>query len=220
MRTRHRVLFVLVAILALGAATSVLLSTGRPGANGFVGPLRSVAASPASAADEPGAAPGTTVFLVRHAEPLHPPPESAPRNPALNRLGRERAERLAQVLGDAGIDGILSTDLHRTLQTAAPLAERLGLEVETYDHRELPELAERLRATPGRFLVSGHSNTTPELVRLLGGDPGEPIDEKTEFDRLYVVVLEPGREPVTLLLHYGEPPGQWPPPDPAALAEP
>ena len=27
----------------------------------------------------------------------------------------------------------------------------------------------------------------------LGGDPGEPIDEKIEFDRLYVVTLVPGR---------------------------
>ena len=174
--------------------------------------------SPAVAADE--AAAGTTVFLVRHAEALYPPPEDAPRNPPLNRIGHRRAARLAQVLSDAGISGILSTDLHRTLQTAGPLAERLGLEIERYDHRALPALAQRLAATPGRFLVSGHSNTTPEMVRLLGGDPGEPIDEKTEFDRLYVVTLAPGRPVSTLLLHYGEPPGTWPPADPAALAEP
>ena len=149
----------------------------------------------------------TVVFLVRHAERLDPPPEDAPRDPPLNRLGRERAARLADVLRDAGITAILSTDLQRTQQTAGPLAERLGLEIEIYDHQALPALAARLAGEPGRYLVSGHSNTTPELVRLLGGEPGEPIDEPTEFDRLYVVTLAAGRPATTVLLRYGEPPG-------------
>lgn len=149
----------------------------------------------------------TTIFLVRHAEALYPPPENAPRNPPLNRIGRERAGRLAEVLQDSGISRILSTDLDRTLQTAGPLAERLRLEIELYDPKALAALAERLAATPGRFLVSGHSNTTPEMVRLLGGEAGEPIDEKIEFDRLYIITLAPRRPVSTLLLHYGEPPG-------------
>jgi broad specificity phosphatase PhoE len=196
MRACHRTLSLLAAILVIGTT-----------------PLAS-----ATAESEPG--PSTTVFLVRHAEALYPPPADAPRNPPLNRLGRARAAQLANVLGDTGLTGILSTDLNRTLATADPLAARLGLEIERYDHRALAALADRLRATPGRFLVSGHSNTTPQLVRLLGGDPGEPIDEKTEFDRLYVVTLAPGRPVSTVLLHYGSPPGDWPPADPAALAEP
>ncbi len=170
---------------------------------------------------ESAAAPAaTTVFLVRHAETLYPPPEGAPRDPPLNRLGRERASRLAEVLRDAGLTGILSTDLRRTRQTAGPLAEHLGIEIEVYDHSALPALAARLAATPGRFLVSGHSNTTPEMVRLLGGEPGEPIDEQTEFDRLYVVTLAAGRPPSTVRLHYGTAPGTWPPANPTALAEP
>ena len=196
MGTSTRVLFLIAVILAVGAA------------------------APMSGADDGEAMPGTTVFLVRHAEALYPPPEDAPRNPPLNRLGRGRAAQLANLLLDAGITGILSTDLHRTLETARPLADSLSLEIERYDHRALPALAERLAATTGRFLVSGHSNTTPEMVRLLGGDPGEPIDEKTEFDRLYIVTMAPGRPVSTLLLHYGRPPGTWPPADPAALAEP
>ncbi len=180
-----------------------------------------VAGCGAAPPSEPGdATPRTVVFLVRHAEPLYPPPAEAPRDPPLDRLGRERAERLADILADAGIDRILSSDYRRTRETTGPLAERLGLEVELYDPGALGELAARLTVTPGRMLVAGHSNTTPELVRLLGGDPGAPIDERIEFDRLYVVVLEPSREPLTTLLHYGEPPGTWPPADPAALAEP
>lgn len=182
--------------------------------------LVSGAALPSSATAEAAEATGTKIFLVRHAEKLYPPPDDAARNPPLNRLGRERAAQLANVLHDAGITGILSTDLLRTLRTAGPLAEKLGLEIEIYDPNDLPALAQRLAARQGRFLVSGHSNTTPEMVRLLGGDPGEAIDENTEFDRLYVVTLAPGRPVETLLLHYGEPPGSWPPADPAVLAEP
>ena len=217
---RSRVALALVLALTAGVAIFALVRTAIPQTNGFVGELRLLPGGPVALVDAPALELVTTVFLVRHAEALYPPPEEAPRNPPLNRLGRERAARLADVLQDAGITAILSTDLRRTLQTAGPLAERLGLEIETYDHRALPALADRLANTPGRFLVSGHSNTTPELVRLLGGEPGEPIEEKTEFDRLYVVTLAPGRPVSTLLLHYGEPPGTWPPADPAALAEP
>ena len=36
-----------------------------------------------------------------------------------------------------------------------------------------------------RHLVVGHSNTTPPLVELFGGDAGPPIDEASEYDRLY-----------------------------------
>ena len=54
-----------------------------------------------------------------------------------------------------------------------------------------------------RILVAGHSNTTPKLVELLGGNPGPPIDEKTEYDRLYVVVLGADGAVTTTLLRYG-----------------
>ena len=45
---------------------------------------------------------------------------------------------------------------------------------------------------------------TPELVGLLGGDAGAPIDEKVEYDRLYVVSIAPGEEVDTILLRYGD----------------
>ena len=41
-------------------------------------------------------------------------------------------------------------------------------------------------------LVVGHSNTTPQLAELLGAEPGDPIVEKTEYDRLYVINLDTG----------------------------
>ena len=60
-------------------------------------------------------------------------------------------------------------------------------------------LAATLRSTPGRHLVVGHSNTTPALVELLGGDSGGPIDE-AEYDRFYVLTLHPGGSVTTVVL--------------------
>lgn len=148
----------------------------------------------------------TVVYLVRHAEKVEPPPAESPRDPPLNDAGRERAAELARVLGNAGVTRILSTDYRRTRETAAALAEALGLQVEIYDALGLPELADRLRSGPGRVVVVGHSNTTPLLVELLGGDPGPPIDEAMEYDRLYVMVFEQGRPPTTIRLRYGASP--------------
>jgi hypothetical protein len=56
--------------------------------------------------------------------------------------------------------------------------------------------------------VVGHSNTTPQLVGLLGGEAGKPIDDSREFDRLYIVVLGRTGEVTTMQLRYGEPSGR------------
>ncbi len=157
-----------------------------------------------------GDAAAITLFLVRHAEPIHPPPEDAPRDPRLNAMGQNRADALARLLESAGIERVLSSDYHRTRETAAPIAEALGLDVELYDPGNLTDLAEVLLATPGRTLVAGHSNTTPELVGLLGGEPGEPIDEGMEFDRLYILTGSREAGISTVVLRYGAPvPEDW-----------
>lgn len=145
----------------------------------------------------------TIVYLLRHAEPEMPAMGATSSNPGLNMAGRERAHALVHVLQEAGITEVLSTDFNRTRQTVTPLAQALGLQVEVYDHRALDALAERLKRTPGRFVVAGHSNTTPQLVALLGGEPGEPIDENYEFDRLYQVAIGADGSVTTTLLRYG-----------------
>lgn len=141
---------------------------------------------------------GTVIYLVRHAERA----EDGTADPPISGAGEARAALLAHVLGDAGITRVLSTDYRRTRSTAEPLADRLGLAVEAYDPRDLVGLAAALR-TGSRTLVVGHSNTTPELVAALGGDPGTPAGEP-EYDRLYVVTLIHDGA-VTALLRYGDP---------------
>lgn len=122
-----------------------------------------------------------TLYLVRHAE------KQAGDDPALTEAGTARAETLADLLESEGIEAIWSTDYARTRDTAAPLADRLDLEVRLYDPSDLPGLTEQLKAEAQTALVVGHSNTTPELAEALGGEGGEPIDEPREYDRLYVL---------------------------------
>lgn len=133
------------------------------------------------------APPDTTIYLVRHAEK-----EAGP-DPDLTIVGRARADILAQELAGAGLTSVWSTDTKRTVETAKPAAYQAGLPVQIYDPARLDAFAKQLKALPGNILIIGHSNTTPQLVEALGGKPGAPIVEATEYDRLYVVTVTRGR---------------------------
>ena len=75
----------------------------------------------------------TTILLVRHGESAAADPDKrfpltgGHGDPPLHAEGTEQAERLGERLGTAPIDAIYVTSLRRTHETAAPLAQRLGL---------------------------------------------------------------------------------------------
>jgi hypothetical protein len=79
------------------------------------------------------------------------------------------------------------------------------LETEIYDPSDLEGLAQKLRDTGGIHLVVGHSNTTPEMVRILGGKPVSKINEASEYDRLYIVRVLDKNHATSILMRYGEP---------------
>ena len=144
----------------------------------------------------PARADNSAVILVRHAEKT-----AEANDPQLSEAGIQRAEQLATLLADANVTAIYSTDFSRTRNTAAPLANARGLEIMLYDPANPGQLVDSLKKTPGRFLVVGHSNTVPDLVERLGGSPGSAMDEKTEYDRLYVLTFGEGKT-TTVLLRY------------------
>ncbi len=139
------------------------------------------------------------VYLVRHAE------KEPGQDPALSPAGRERAELLALILRDTHITRIHSSDYRRTRETAAPVAGQLKRQVSIYDAGDLPALARKLLEERGHHLVVGHSNTTPDMVTLLGGSAGQEIDEASEYDRLYIVSVATDGSVNTELLRYGRP---------------
>ena len=140
------------------------------------------------------------IFLVRHAEK-----QMTGEDPALSAAGQQRARELARLLSESALGAVYSTDFARTRETATPLALALGLHTTLYDWNEMQSLATELKRPGARSLVVGHSDTTPELVSILGGDPGAPIDEADEYDRLYLVLVGSGGTVSTVLLRYGAP---------------
>jgi len=75
----------------------------------------------------------TTFILIRHAEKAN----DGTRNPALTPQGIERAEKLKDLLVEAGVTAIYSTPYKRTQATVAPLAQHLGIEVGEYDPQSM-----------------------------------------------------------------------------------
>lgn len=144
-------------------------------------PLSLALLAPVAALAEPSA-----IYLVRHGEKA-----SEHGDPDLTAQGRARAEHIGILLQRAGVQHIFSTPTQRTRQTAAPLAQRTGLEVQLYDPRNPKALVEKVRTLSGAVLVVGHSNTLPELVRLFGGEQNLVIADD-EFDRLYQLTGAPG----------------------------
>jgi probable phosphoglycerate mutase len=139
---------------------------------------------------------------VRHAE------KQSGDNPSLTPQGQSRASTLAQILKDNPLDGIYSTNYKRTHETATPTASKQALSVTLYNPSKLSEFSQQLLSSKGRYLVVGHSNTTTELVTLLGGQPHGAIDDKSEFNRLYILTVtldEKGQKQSvnTVLLRYG-----------------
>ena len=140
----------------------------------------------------------TQVFLVRHAERA----EDGTRDPPISVAGQARAEELAELLTDARIEHLHTTDYLRTRQTLAPLAAMSGLPPRGYDPRDLQGFAAALRNTPGRHLVVGHSDTTPALFEALTGHTTPPI-EALEYDRLYLVTMAPNSPATSVLFRFG-----------------
>jgi broad specificity phosphatase PhoE len=137
-----------------------------------------------------------TIFVVRHAEKA----TSGGKDPDLSEAGRSRAEALAKMLRDAKITAIYATEFKRTQQTAAPLAQALGIQVTIMPATTATSaLMEKIAASSGNVLVVGHGDTIPSLIKSLG--LSEPISiGENDYDNLFVIV--PGEPPHLIRLHF------------------
>ena len=110
---------------------------------------------------------------------------------------------LAERLKDAGITTIYATQAKRTVETAAPLAKALGLEIRIHSYEDTDGLIHRLRSEHGgdRVLVVGHWSTIPPILKALG-DPQDTQIERSAYDNLFVVIPNGVEAPTVLHLHY------------------
>ncbi|HIG42025.1 MAG: phosphoglycerate mutase family protein [bacterium] len=122
-----------------------------------------------------------TLYFTRHAEKI----QTADTDPGLTPTGIERAKKLAEFLSGRNIEIIYSTNYKRTQQTALPLARQSKLAVTPYDPINLRGLVSILLLQKQNALIVGHSNTTPALVSLTGGE-AEAIDD-ADYGKLFAV---------------------------------
>jgi phosphohistidine phosphatase SixA len=112
-----------------------------------------------------------TLFLLRHFEK-----EQHTKDPALTKEGLQRAFNLADFMRHYDIDYIFTSNYQRTKQSIEPLAQVTHKTAIVYDPRNLNTFAQLIHGLTGTIVIVGHSNTTPELLKLLGG-PTITLDE-------------------------------------------
>jgi len=117
------------------------------------------------------------LFLIRHADAIPEEDEIIPSgiydDLPLSRTGRQQARALTERLSGVSFDAIYSSPLRRCLETAAPLAERLGMtaiiaeglkEIKLGNLRPLPKDSQKNLAT----LTKALQERQLDIVRVAG----------------------------------------------------
>jgi probable phosphoglycerate mutase len=134
------------------------------------------------------------LILIRHGRPNEDDAD-APHDPPLNADGWRQARAAARLLETEGVTRIVVSPLQRARQTAEPLAERLGLPIETIDNwAEADRRAIRYRSTE-TLRAEGGEAWSRFLVDPIGYLGGDPISFRT--DVLGALAATVANEPAT-----------------------
>ena len=126
-----------------------------------------------------------TIFFVLHADKV-----SDDTDALLSEAGHRRAECLAKTLADSHIQQIYTSDLQRTQQTAAPLAEQLHLKPVAIPLSKVDDLIAAIRSDKAaNILVVWHDATLPKILLALGAPEITPIGH-TEYDRFFILTFD------------------------------
>jgi probable phosphoglycerate mutase len=179
------------------------------------------------------------LLLIRHGEPAWAPGGVSVDDPGLTPTGWTQAERTAEALRGLAVDDLLVSPLRRAQQTAAPIAEALGvtpltapwlaeISAGTWEGTPL-EVVERAfrhsRGLPlerqwdgipgGESFRDFHTRVTTGLRAMLDGAGAEQVCEHPPLWRLrspgrrVVVVAHAGTNAVALGHLLGIPPVPW-----------
>ena len=137
----------------------------------------------------------TELFFIRHAEKVR----SGSKDPALTKIGQERAIYWAEVFKDVKFDAVYSTQTLRTVSTALPTSGQCDVELSIYDAKTIDIKAIADKHKGESVLIVGHSNTTPALVNTLIGEEKYEEIKSNNNSNLYIVNYHTENSKVTLL---------------------
>ena len=147
--------------------------------------------------------PLTTVILVRHAEkkiePENPDPDLTPE-------GVARAQEIARVFGETGVNAIYATQYKRTQQTAKPLSDRTGVPITVLNANQTDVLVSQIQTNHRgqTIFVAGHSNSVPAIVSALSNEKFPEIPD-AQYDNLFIVTIYRFGKAKVTKLKYGAP---------------
>jgi broad specificity phosphatase PhoE len=129
----------------------------------------------------------TKIYIVRHAEKIIDDPKE--RDPALTDKGIKRAESLSLFLRKKKITAIYSTEYKRTMATAQPTATDHGLNIKSYDSKNLKAAIQPILANNSgeTILIVGHSNTILETIEAVGGTKPFASIADEDYTNLFLV---------------------------------
>ena len=125
------------------------------------------------------------LLLIRHALPLRSEPGQGS-DPDLSEEGIEQAKRLPDALARFPITRLVSSPQRRSVQTAQPVADALGLSIDIDDR-----LAEYDRDMEHYIPIEQIAAEFPEeLARLASGHLPSSVDEKAFLERINAGINE------------------------------
>lgn len=142
----------------------------------------------------------TTYYLIRHAEKNRADKDN--KDPYLTIKGAERATRWAEVLSEANINMVFTTNYNRTKETAQPTAFRNGLKLFIYDPSNMYDEGFKFNTKGKNVLIVGHSNTTNVFAnKILGENKYNGIDDVNNSNLYIVTVTKNGATSVLLKIN-------------------
>jgi len=131
----------------------------------------------------------TTYYLIRH--------------PFLTIKGAKRADHWAEVLSNANINMVYTTNYNRTKETAQPTATKNGLRLYVYDPRKMYDEGFKYNTRGKNVLIVGHSNTTNVFAnKILGKDKYKEIEDDNNSNLYIVTVTKSGATSVLLKIDH------------------
>jgi hypothetical protein len=153
----------------------------------------------------------TTIVLLRHGGR---DPNVSAGDPPLTRRGRERAAALPAALANLKVSAIYCPNILRNIQTAQPLADQLGLKINTISNRRLLKaegLAKELldefinKYADGVVVWIGNRRNLQAFYKLVDGTGNPP----TEYGRICIVTIPDIGPPRIKKITYGEDVGMY-----------